>query len=405
MDLTAISDNMFSALDTTSIRSSMANTALTSGITLMQGKKYKQAAQVFRMAVNYDPTNTDAYNYMAQANLKAGDSKSAINAYKLSIQILSGGQSTATSGTTKDQVQIDLANIYIQEKRPIDAIKELQAAVKTNPQNTIANYTLGQILVQQNRPQEAEGYFRKTVKLSPQDGNAYYGLGLSLEKQGKNDDAIKAMQKAMTLKKDFSAAMYELGNLYANTGQTDKIQALIDNLKKINTSESITSADELSVLIEKPKMIGVNAANSSFKASLSTIYGKVQLTTLDTGLNTSGASKDFTMKFFFDSNMDASSVTDVSKWSITKARGGTAGIYENGLYRPTDIPVPILPKSVSYNPATSEATVVFTLSQNNDKNGTIDPSHVVFKFMGKDAKGKVMDSSADEYDAFAKVPF
>lgn len=41
---------MFQALDTTSLRSQAAVTALSSGITLMQQKKYERAAAAFKMA-------------------------------------------------------------------------------------------------------------------------------------------------------------------------------------------------------------------------------------------------------------------------------------------------------------------------------------------------------------------
>src|ERR1035437_5108828 len=131
---------LFGALDTSSLRSNAAITSLQSGITLMQSNKYKEAAGQFKIAAAYDPTNTDAYNFMAQAYMSAGDHKSAINAYKLSLQIYAGGQSTGTSATTQDQVQVYLANIYIADKRPVDAINSLKAALKTNPQNIVVPY-------------------------------------------------------------------------------------------------------------------------------------------------------------------------------------------------------------------------------------------------------------------------
>ena len=44
---------LFGALDTTSLRSNAAITALQSGITLMQSKKYKEAAGQFKIAAAY----------------------------------------------------------------------------------------------------------------------------------------------------------------------------------------------------------------------------------------------------------------------------------------------------------------------------------------------------------------
>ncbi len=377
-------DKIFSVLvDQQSLNDSMATTMLSSGVTLMQQKKYQQAAVAFKQATVYRPDYLDGYNFMAQAYLKLGKRKEAIEAYKLSVRI----------DGTQDSVHVNLASIYIEDKRPADAEKELRAAMKTNPANVVAPYTLGQLFVQQGRTQEAETLFRKVVRMSPRDGNAYYGLGLALNKEGKTDEAIQSLEKAVSLKKDFSAALYELGTAYAAVGKTDKVQQQISALSALGTSDGDTNSASLTELIRHPKFVGIQSSNSSFtRFSL-----PMDLFALDSTLIAPGSSREFTMTFLFDSAMDTASVMDVTKWSITKSRGGTAGLYDNGLYRPTDIPVPVVPTYVSYDPANKSATVAFTLYQNADGTGTIDPSKIVFSFMGKDVTGKQMDTSADQY--------
>jgi len=398
--------NLFAALDTTSLRSNAAVTALQSGITLMQSKKYKEAAGQFKIAASYDPTNTDAYNFMAQAYMSAGDHKSAINAYKLSLQIYAAGQSTGTSGTTQDQTQVNLANIYISDKRPVDAINILKAALRTNPQNIVVPYTLGQLLNQQGSPKEAEPYYRQAVKLAPKDGNAYYGLGMSLEQQGKNSDAIQAFQKAISFKKDFSAAIYELGNVYAKTGQKDKVQDQITALKKINTSVSNSDVALLQSAIKQPKIVTIdNTAKSTFN----TLMGPVPLMALDSQLIQPDASKEMSVTFLFDSSMDPSSVNNISNWTIRKAQGAsinpTTGIYDNGAYRSTDVAVPPIPTRVLYDATTQEATIYFPIRQNSTATGTIDTKGIIFSFNGKDINGKPMDTTANQIDGNSKSAF
>jgi hypothetical protein len=111
------------------------------------------------------------------------------------------------------------------------------------------------------------------------------------------------------------------------------------------------------------------------------------------------------VKFVFDSDMDPSSVKNITNWSISKAAGGEAGIYNNGLYSPKNISAPAIPKQASYDPLTREATLVFTLTQNSTADGTIDASHLVFKFTGTDKNGKSMDPLADQFDGFRSTPF
>jgi len=395
---------MFYALDTQNLRDNAASTALSSGITLMQKKKYKEAAIAFKQAASYSPTNTDAYNFMAQAYLNQGDSKKAIEAYKLSIKIFAGGQSSGISGATKEETRINLANIYIQDKRPVDAEKELRAVMNENPRNVVAPYTLGQVLLQQDRPKEAEDLFRRVVKLSPTDGNAYYGLGTALSKEGKTEEAVTVLEKAVSLKKGFAAAMFELGSAYSKKGQSDKAQEQVAALKALRSGAGTVFADDLQELIRQPKIVGINVGKSSFKSILSSSVGPVQLLTLDPldpQLAQANGSKEFTMTFMFDSKMDVKSVMDVTNWRISKANNSQkGGLYDNGLYRPTDTAVPALPTRVSYDPVSREATVVFSLRQNATADGTIDPSRVVFSFVGKDVTGKKLETNANEYDGY-----
>ena len=65
---------------------------------------------------------------------------------------------------------------------------------------------------------------------------------------------------------------------------------------------------------------------------------------------------------------------------------------------PTEVTVPPIPESVTYDPTTYRATVYFSVSQNSAiADGTLDPSHLVFKFSGTDAFGNPMDSDGDEF--------
>lgn len=399
-------DKMFSALNTQSLRSNAATTSLNSGVTLMQNKQYKEAAAAFRLSTAYDPANTDAYNFMAQAYQAAGDNNKAIEAYKLSLTVYSSKMSTATSGTTKDEVQVNLANIYIQEDRPVDAENTLRGAIKTNPRNVVAPYTLGQLLLQQNRASDAEGFFRSAVKLAPKDGNAYYGLGLSLNQQGKSSDAIDALKQATSLKTEFVAAIYELGSAYAADGQKSQVQAQIDVLTGIGTSESSSYASILTDAIKQPKIVQID--NTS-KSSFSPDFGYVPLIAIDTFFAQADISKEVSVTFLFDSSMDPASVNTISNWSITKAQGASfnpsTGLYDAGMYRSTDITLPPMPSRVIYDPATQEATIFFSLKQNSSSTGTIDTSGVIYSFNGKDVNGKRMDPTGNQIDGYADHAF
>jgi Flp pilus assembly protein TadD len=387
-------DKMFSALlSQQDLRSNVASSAVSSGLNLMQNKNFKAAEAAFRKATALKPDYVDAYNMLADAYLKQGKSKEAAQAYTISLKL----------DRNQEQVHINLASIYIDQKKFDDAQKELKAASYISPSDPLPQYTLGHLLLQMEKPVEAETAFRKAVRLAPKDGNAYYGLGLALNKEGKTDDAIMQLKRAMELKRDFAPAIAELGKSYSVLGDTDKVQQQIDQLNALQTSQADDFVADLSELIRKPRMTGINSDQSTF----STAYGATSLLALDAELFIQpGSVKELSLTFQFDSEMDTSSVTNTGNWKIGRSGGGTGGLYDNGTYSPTDRSnLTFMPNRVTYNPVSKEATVYFPLYQNDDATGTIDTSHLTFKFQGKDASGKSMDPTADQYNGFAGVTF
>lgn len=375
------------------LRSTAANNALSNGITLMEKKKYTEAVRAFKQAAAYDPTMANAYTFLGDAYGRLGKKSEAAAAYELSLKV----------DRTQDTVYSSLANVYIDQKRPVDAEKILKKAVQQNNQNTPAFYTLGLLMSQRGDYKDAETQFRKVIKLEPKDGNGYYALGMALNGQGKSREAIAPLEHATKLKKNFEAAYLELGQAYVKLGDTDKVQAQIDQLNKIQTSFAAVSSAKLSAEIKKPGIYFYDAAKSSLQLSLNAM----DVSSLDPAtFATPDASKDMTVTFAFDSEMDPASITKTTNWSISKATGGTAGIYNNGLtYSPQNVPVPAIPKVVTYDPDTREATLVFTVAQNSTADGKIDPSHLVFRFKGMDSRGITMDPAADQFDGFKNAAF
>ncbi len=392
--LSSSTEKLFSALsiNQTTYRDSAANNALSAGLTQYQNGNYKAAAASFRLATAYDTDNINAYNYLAKADLKLGKTTEAIKAYKISLEI----------DSSQGDTYVDLASIYIDKKNYTEAEKVLKKGSKSDPTNSLPIYTLGLLQLNNlNKPKEAEESFRKTIRIAPNDGNAYYGLGAALNKQGDYSGAVTQLNKALSLKRNSAATMYELGNAYASLGKTDSTKDMIKKLKALGTSEGSSLAGDLQVLINQPKIIGINQKQSTFNTSM----GIVSLLALDPSFVTPSSSVQFSMTFKFDSEMDIDSVTNIANWKVGRSTGAIAGLYDNGLYRATDRSSAVIATKATYNPITKEATVYFPISQNSAGNGTIDTSRLTFTFKGTDANGKKIDSSADQYNGFAKRAF
>lgn len=396
MDFTTSSNNLFAALSTdqSQLRASIAQYALSTAGTFLQAGKYPEAIGQLKKALSMDPSSTDAYNNLGNTYLAMHNTKDAVVAYKNLIRL----------NPTSADAYNSLGNAYMQAGNNAEAEKQYKISAKMDPSSTYAPYALGNIYAQNNRLGEAEVQFTKVTKIAPRDGHGYYGLAMVDNKLGKYDDAVTQANKALSLKKDFEEAHFELGNAYKGLGENDKAQEQVDILTNLNTSNSTTLAGDLKQTLFAPRIISSLPDVSTFK----NLNGPgTLLKSLDAALFLPNTSKDFSMVFQFDTEMDSASIMNVGNWSIAKASGGEGGLYNNGvnLHSDTETSVARTPKRVVYDPSKMQATLTFTISQNALATGTIDPSHLVFQFSGTDNFGNKIDPTADQVDGFKALSF
>jgi tetratricopeptide (TPR) repeat protein len=372
-------------------RSQVAQYALNKAATYWSSNKTDEAIKEFKKVLAYDPQNTDAYASLGKIYQGKGNTTEAIKFFKTAVQL------DRTSVTAHN----DLGNAYLQAKQYTAAEKEFKISAKMDPINPVADYTLGILYTQTERFGEAEAQFNKVAKVSPRDGNVPYSLGVLYNKIGRSEDAVNQLQKALRLKTDFPAANYELGAAFVKLGETDKAQAQLSILD----SKQSSLANDLSFLLNKPKMIYIDAANNRGFNQL--LGPRTPLWMLDpTLLMTPEASKKVSVSIAFNNEMDVASIMNPANWEISRAKNTEGGYYNSTI--PTtarEVSIPKRPYSVTYNPETRQASVTFTVQQNAAGDATIDPAHLVFKFTGKDSSGRQMDTAGDQIDGYATKAF
>jgi tetratricopeptide (TPR) repeat protein len=385
--------DIFTALDSQENETAAARTALGSGVDFYQKKDYARAAKEFQRAISMDPTNTDSYNFLAQTYLQQNKTGEAIKTYKISLSI----------DSSQDAVHRSLASIYLGKKQYSDAEKEYKASIKLNQTDTVAPYMLGQMYQQMGRNSDGELQFQKVIRMAPKDANPYYALGALYNKEGKYSDAVKQLTQAVKLKPKLVAAQFELGVAYSGLGDSAQAKRQVSLVTNLDASQGAL----LRATIAQPKMLSAGSGmTDNFLTALGPNTRLSPFFGFDVDTNKPKPSKLYSITFSFDSAMDPASVQDPSNWTMTKASGGAAGYYNNMLpVLPTEAYIPQNPTSVSYDPEQQTATVTFLMTLHPTGESTLDPSHVVFKFSGKDMSGKTMDPSADQYDGFASMPF
>ncbi len=372
---------------------SLSQSALSNGIKLYQDENYTGAVREFKRAISLSPQSentTNAYNYLGMAFLKLGNNKEAIKVYQSAIRL----------SPNSDDLFNTLGNIFIDEGDTDQAIKSYQTALRIEPRSTAYLYSLGQAYLAKGSLVAAVAQFEKVISLAPEEYGGYYGMGQAYYKSGEYEKAIEQFQKAIDLKDDFYTARVDLGYALTDLGRVDEASEQVDILDGKDSS----LADVLNSYIyqnSKPEFL-VGYSITGFDPTLGP---RTQLSALNSYLSTPNASQEFTMKFIFSKDMDIASVENRFNWRISRATSDIkGGSYNWGMpISSTEASIALFPDRVNYDYQENTATVIFTLTQNESGNGTIDPSHIVFQFLGKDSYGNAMNVSGDQYSGISKI--
>lgn len=371
---------------------SLANQALSRGIDRYTKQDYEGAAAEFQRAVNLNPSSdysVDATKYLAQSYLKLEKTDKAIEAY----------QNTLMRQPGRDDLQLELGNVLYAEDRFEEAVQAYQKAVNIDP-SSLNQFSLAQGLMQTGRYDAARSTFSNVIRLEPHSAHGYLGLGQAYAKAGEYDSAIEQFETALDKQSDYYEAYAEIGYAYADMGEIEEAKELVGFLEEKD--------DELSALLDayinkvEPPKILLAWGTSSFRYTKSF---QTPLAAMDSYFETANASKTMNMKILFNKDMDRSSVENPLNWNISRSQGsGPAQTYNFGQPIPdTEISIDPIPNFVLYDAETKTATVSFTVQQNSTADGTIDPSHMVFKFNGEDSEGIQIDVEHDEFSGLSRV--
>jgi tetratricopeptide (TPR) repeat protein len=389
--------NMFSSTTNTEAQiESVTNSALSRGLEDATDGDYEAAINEYKTAISlapYSDNSLTAYGYMATAYEKLGNTSDAIKAYKQASGLF----------PTEDSLHSSLGLLYFNQGDYASADTEYSKALELDPNVVESVYSLGQVYLAEGKYTDAETQFKKSKLLSPDDPSGYYALGQTYRKLGQYDEAISQLNSAIEIDSSYSEAYLELGKTYADLKQMDNANAQADILSGLDDDNAASMYTELSNYISDasaPKITSAYSSNFITSYKMGTL-----VSAMDSTLATANSSDTFTMNFIFNKNMDSDSVKNVGNWLITRADGSeTGGTYNWGIKtKSSEISISPIPLSVTYNSDTLTATVTFKITQNSAANGTIDPSHIMFKFSGMDTYGNTMDVTADQYSGMSKI--
>ena len=106
-----------------------------------------------------------------------------------------------------------------QAGRLTEAEQQYQLVLKSEPDKSVALYSLGLLFLQTSRYKEAVELVNKAIAKNPQVPQFHNTLGLAFESLGRFEEAMAAYRQAVLLKHDYAEAYHNMGIALHSQGQ------------------------------------------------------------------------------------------------------------------------------------------------------------------------------------------
>jgi tetratricopeptide (TPR) repeat protein len=213
------------------------------GQSLATQSRFAEADQAYRRAIEFDPTDANAYRGIGDILIRTGRVAEGIKQYEKAAHAQPGhaegfnelGEAYYRVGRVQDAekafakavqlkptyalAQTNLAAMLIEEHRQPEARKMLELALKNDPDLPDANRFLGNLEMESGQYQFAIPLYERVLLRRPDSADVYNNLAAAYSAVGRIDDAIAQFQKAVKLQPSVARVRKNLGLLLAQRGQ------------------------------------------------------------------------------------------------------------------------------------------------------------------------------------------
>src|SRR6185295_14153581 len=177
------------------------------GVALLEQFKHKEAADAFRRALQLDPN-------LAVARINLGIALFNIPDLPAAQKEL---QAASVAAPSAPQPHYLLGLAAKTQNRPEQAIPSFQKVLQIDPNDVGANVNLGQLYAQQKKYPEAIALLRLAVAAEPYNATALYNLGTTLIRSGQREEGQKVIAQFQELRQRGTGTT--LGSNYLEQGR------------------------------------------------------------------------------------------------------------------------------------------------------------------------------------------
>jgi tetratricopeptide (TPR) repeat protein len=185
--------------------------------------KYREAIVEYEKARRISLDNARAHRQLGLSYFQLGEIAKA-------YQFLLKAESLLPADP---DVRLKLAQVYLIGGRPGDAIREAEAILISNPQNTDAYSLLGTVYLANKDPAKAVDAYRRFVRVAPRNAMAHYLLGGSLIADRQVAEARTEFETALAISPNYLEPLTQLVSLDIWAKQLDSALARVDRSMRI----------------------------------------------------------------------------------------------------------------------------------------------------------------------------
>jgi tetratricopeptide (TPR) repeat protein/transglutaminase-like putative cysteine protease len=185
----ALALDIIATTTTTSAPDLKASELVRSGHDALQNRRYEQAITLLKRALEMDPKDTKAWNYLGDTYVALRRYNDALDAYDELVKV----------NPYDEFVHNDIAYVNRVQQRYPEAEASFRKQLELNPLDKFALTSLGGLLVDMKKYDEAVPQIEKAISLSPEDASLRVSLGTALLQLSRHEQALAAFDKAVEL--------------------------------------------------------------------------------------------------------------------------------------------------------------------------------------------------------------
>jgi len=176
-----------------------------------QQQNWDLCGQLCVQIESWEPNNPETANVRGIVAVQSGDARAAEHYFVIAVN----------EDSKRESFQLNLANLYLGQGLPQDALPRFQAAQQVNPKNLIAILGAGQCLLQLNEKQQAYDVFKQGKEIYPESDDVDMALFRAAFQLNKLDESEQYVQVVLARSSEHAEAHLAMGQIALQRGDFD----------------------------------------------------------------------------------------------------------------------------------------------------------------------------------------